>query len=86
MLILYIVLIDSIIEFGPSFIFLFCYTCRVVIVEDSDIREFVRTARTTYTVEEAVEMMGVGRFQIKLWCIVGLFSVSWRPPLHPFNN
>ena len=38
--------------------------------------ENIKTPNTEYTVEDAVEAIGFGRFQIMILAIGGLFSVS----------
>ena len=42
---------------------------------DDDDEDTSRDKKQTYTVEEAVEELGIGWFQVRLFVITGLFSV-----------
>lgn len=46
-------------------------------VSDDDEATEEDVSKGTYTVEEAVEKLGIGWFQFRLWGITGLFSVSF---------
>ena len=50
----------------------------LIVVEDveMDTIDLGGCSSQTYTVEQFVEKMNLGWFQVKLWCICGLFSVS----------
>ncbi|XP_053375836.1 putative transporter SVOPL isoform X2 [Mercenaria mercenaria] len=46
------------------------------LTDDADFKEEDDNDDETYTVEEAVEKLGIGWFQFRLWSITGLFSAA----------
>lgn len=43
---------------------------------DDDVNDKTKSPEGTYTVEEALEKMGIGWFQFRLWAITGLFAAA----------
>ena len=60
---------------------IYCYYyCMHICLDEFTTEEYWKEEdTTTYSVEDAVDHMGFGRFQLKVLAISGLFSVSLVP-------